>query len=141
MQGISHILLLVSMLVPVLARYQLAQDYTGNAFYQNFEFFTDPDPTQGLVQFKDMLDANATGIAGFIDGGHANRAVYMGVDSESVAPNGRGSVRVSSRQTFTHGLIVADIVHMPGGICGTWPAFWTVGADVGTVQSLRFPDI
>jgi len=35
---------------------------------------------------------------------------------------GRDSVRISTIQPFTHGLIVGDISHMPGGACGTWPA-------------------
>ena len=39
---------------------------------------------------------------------------------------GRPSVRLESRLTFTEGLFVIDLTHIPIG-CGTWPAFWTVG--------------
>ncbi len=50
----------------------------------------------------------------------------MGVDSSTTLdPNGgvgRKSVRITSKASFTHGLIISDIGHMPGGICGTWPA-------------------
>ncbi|KAI7971254.1 hypothetical protein EIK77_003553 [Talaromyces pinophilus] len=28
---------------------------------------------------------------------------------------------------FDQGLLIADIAHMPGNACGTWPAFWTTG--------------
>jgi hypothetical protein len=35
---------------------------------------------------------------------------------------GRNSVRLVSKKSWTHGLFIADIAHMPGGICGTWPA-------------------
>jgi hypothetical protein len=28
---------------------------------------------------------------------------------------------------YNHGLFVLDLLHMPGGICGVWPAFWTLG--------------
>ena len=35
---------------------------------------------------------------------------------------GRASVRIESKKTFTHGLIIADIAHMPGDDCGVWPA-------------------
>jgi hypothetical protein len=28
---------------------------------------------------------------------------------------------------FDQGLLIADIAHMPGNVCGTWPAFWTTG--------------
>jgi hypothetical protein len=31
-------------------------------------------------------------------------------------------VRIVSKKNWTHGLFIADIEHMPGGICGTWPA-------------------
>lgn len=122
--------LLVSLSVTASARYQLVQDYSGENFFQEFDFFTDPDPTQGHVVYKDMVSANATGLAGLIDGGNATNAVYMGVDTMEVAPDGRGSVRVTSKQSYQHFLMIADIVHMPGGVCGTWPAFWTVGKDV-----------
>jgi hypothetical protein len=29
---------------------------------------------------------------------------------------------VSSKKTYNHGLFVLDLTHMPGEICGTWPA-------------------
>lgn len=50
---------------------------------------------------------------------------YMGVEhSVALDPAGPGrkSVRISSQKSWTHGLFLADISHMPGGICGTWPA-------------------
>ncbi len=74
-----------------------------------------------------MANANDTGLAGFTTGGDATNAIYMGVDATAIAPDGRGAVRVSSKQSFQHALVIADIVHMPGGICGTWPAFWMLG--------------
>lgn len=110
-----------------LAAYVLADDYSGEAFFQSFEFFTGPDPTNGHVQFQSMESANATGLAGFMDGGNATNAIYMGVDSTNQAPNGRDSVRVQSQKSYMHALVIADIVHMPGSVCGTWPAFWMVG--------------
>lgn len=47
----------------------------------------------------------------------------MGVDYTTVLDNqwrdgGRESVRISSKKTFTHGLFIADVKHMPGNICG-----------------------
>jgi hypothetical protein len=57
-------------------------------------------------------------------------AVYIGVDHTNVASgSGRQSVRLESKKTYTHGLIILDASHMPGGACGSWPAFWTVGRD------------
>lgn len=53
---------------------------------------------------------------------------YLGVDYTTpltVAGGvGRGSVRIESKKTYNKGLFLVDIKHMPGGICGTWPAFW-----------------
>ncbi|RMZ79645.1 hypothetical protein DV738_g3139, partial [Chaetothyriales sp. CBS 135597] len=124
----QSLLLLVSALTQTTsAAYSLLQDYSGNAFFEGFDFFTGPDPTAGHVQFHDITSANQTGLAGFINTGNGSEAVFMGVDSTQVAPNGRGAVRVSSRQSFQHALVIVDIAHMPGGICGTWPAFWMVG--------------
>lgn len=131
----STTLLLVSILSLLLrvkfaqAAYVLADDYSGEAFFSSFTFFTDPDPTNGHVVFKSEAEANATGLAGLIDGGNATKAVYLGVDTTSEAPEGRGSVRVQSTKSYQHALVIADIVHMPGSVCGTWPAFWMVGAD------------
>ena len=109
------------------AQYALSQDYSGANFFAGFDFFNGSDPTDGHVQFLNMEDANQTGIAGIMSGGAADNAVYLGVDSTQIAPNGRGAVRVTSSQTFQHALVIADIAHMPGGICGTWPAFWMLG--------------
>ncbi len=126
----TNVLVLFSIFFEIAsAAYQLVEDYSGDAFWQGFDFFTDPDPTDGLVQFRSLEEANGTGLAGFVEGGNSSYAIYMGVDYEAIAPEGRGSVRVVSNQTFQHALVIADIVHMPGGICGTWPAFWMVGAD------------
>lgn len=49
--------------------------------------------------------------------------VYMGVDSKEIASGrGRKSVRIETKKTYEGGLITIDVKHMPGGICGTWPA-------------------
>lgn len=125
----SFLLPVGALLHTTSAAYTLIQDYSGEAFFQGFDFFTDPDPTDGHVQFQAIEAANATGLVGFMQEGNATKAIYMGVDSTSAAPGGRGAVRVSSTKSFQHALVIADIVHMPGGICGTWPAFWMVGAN------------
>lgn len=52
----------------------------------------------------------------------------MGVDYVNVVTTGRPSVRIQSKETYTHGLLIADLAHMPASICGTWPAFWTVNS-------------
>ena len=56
--------------------------------------------------------------------------VYMGADMTNVihGNSGRPSVRISSKNSYTTGLFLIDLEHMPTG-CGTWPAFWLVGPD------------
>ena len=110
--SVSFLLLVSSFVKTSFAAYQLVHDYSGDAFWQGFDFFTDSDPTDGLVQFQSLESANSSGIAGLIDGGNASLAIYMGVDTEKFAPEGRAAVRVSSSQSFQHGLVIADIVHM-----------------------------
>lgn len=86
-----------------------------------FTFFTGSDPTHGFVKYIDQTTAQNTGLI------HNDASsVYIGVDNTNVTPNGRPSVRITSKKSYNHGLFILDLAHMPFG-CGTWPAFWTVG--------------
>ncbi|KAG5943599.1 hypothetical protein E4U59_000238 [Claviceps monticola] len=107
------------------AGYQLETTYDTTNFFENFDFFTGQDPTEGFVEYVNGETANKEGLAHYDKG-----AIYMGVDTKTMHPaNGRKSVRVTSHKMFTRGLIIADIAHMPGSICGTWPAFWMFGPE------------
>lgn len=58
----------------------------------------------------------------------ASNGIYMGVDHTNVAQQpGRKSVRIESKKTYQHGLVILDLAHMPASTCGTWPAFWMLG--------------
>ncbi|USW54883.1 Putative glycoside hydrolase family 16, concanavalin A-like lectin/glucanase domain superfamily [Septoria linicola] len=104
------------------AGYVLQDDYFAQGFFDQFDFFDQPDPTNGFVSYKPQDEAwNAKLIS------NTSSNIIMGVDSDSVTPYGRNSVRITSKKAYSSGLIVVDIDHMPGGICGTWPAFWMVG--------------
>lgn len=106
-----------------LAQYSLSNTYDAGNFFDSFNFFTGHDPTNGFVEYVDGQAANAEGLAGT-----ANGAVFMGVDKTTVnPPNGRRSVRLESRDTFTKGLFILDATHMPASECGAWPAFWMFG--------------
>lgn len=55
--------------------------------------------------------------------GNSSDLIYIGVDNANVyRPGGVGrpSVRIESKLTFTEGLFVIDLTHIPVG-CGTWP--------------------
>ncbi|KAM0520051.1 hypothetical protein ACHAPE_003324 [Trichoderma viride] len=104
-------------------QYSLSNTFDVNNFFSSFDFFTDHDPTNGFVEYVDGNTANSLNLTSTWTG-----SVIMGVDSTETNPaNGRKSVRVTSQQSFNHGLFIADIAHMPGSICGAWPAFWMVG--------------
>jgi beta-glucanase (GH16 family) len=129
MRSTSLALLLASICVPAArATYSLQTDYSGANFFEEFDFFTEADPTGGTVRFVNEAEANDTALAGYLDMGNGQTAIYMAADSTSEVTDGSGrsSVRVSSNQTFNHGLFIIDIQHMPTG-CGTWPAFWLLG--------------
>ncbi|KAK6373558.1 hypothetical protein LTS17_008050 [Exophiala oligosperma] len=61
----------------------------------------------------------------------SSQPTYIGSDYTTLIgnPNGAGrpSVRISTKRSWTHGLFIGDFNHSPAGICGTWPAFWTLG--------------
>ncbi|ESZ96157.1 glycoside hydrolase family 16 protein [Sclerotinia borealis F-4128] len=111
--------------ITALTGYQLEENYSGNSFFDAFNFFPSPDPTHGFVTYVSESAASQQGLISTRSDG-----AYMGVDSKTVlSPGGAGrnSVRIESKKSWTHGLFVADLSHMPGGACGSWPAMWTVG--------------
>ena len=99
--------------------YKLVDEYAGSTFFDGFNYEDIPDPTHGHVMYKSRRDAIAMNLTYVRD-----NTAYIHVDSVSPSPNGRASVRLSSKKTYTHGLFLLDVQHMPEG-CGTWPAFWT----------------
>ncbi len=96
---------------------------SGN-FFDEFSFWDSADPTNGFVAYQSQSDCESQNL---ISGGNGGAASF-GVDNTTQTPNGRPSVRLTSNKSYQAGtLVVLDVAHMPGGICGTWPAFWTVG--------------
>lgn len=73
------------------------------------------------MNYVDQGTAQNTGLISTSD------TVHIGVDSSNVASNGRNSVRITSKNSYNTGLVILDLAHMPGSVCGTWPAFWLVG--------------
>ncbi|KAF2491064.1 hypothetical protein BU16DRAFT_469140 [Lophium mytilinum] len=106
----------------VLGGYTLRDNYSPSNFFSMFDFWTAADPTNGVVKYLDQSTAQSQGIIS-TDGS----SVYIGVDHTNVTPQGRSSIRIESKIQYTHGLFILDLGHMPGSICGTWPAFWTLG--------------
>ncbi|PVI05569.1 glycoside hydrolase family 16 protein, partial [Periconia macrospinosa] len=109
--------------------YKLQDTYKGDSFLDGFTFFNKPDPTNGFVNYVSKSAAQQQHLVKQKDGDQ-----YIGVDYEShlTAPAGpgRNSVRIETVKKYNHGLFIVDLKHMPGSICGTWPAFWTYNTEV-----------
>ncbi|KAJ5094807.1 hypothetical protein N7456_010668 [Penicillium angulare] len=114
---------------PVKAgEYELFETWQGKDFFEYFNFYTGADPTNGWVNYLDQSSAESAGLVKVTEKG----TVYIGVDHETtLSPSGKGrdSVRVGTHKYYGQSLVIADIAHMPGNACGSWPAFWTVGRE------------
>ncbi|KAL2813482.1 concanavalin A-like lectin/glucanase domain-containing protein [Aspergillus cavernicola] len=108
--------------------YNLQVSWEGQNILDHFNFFDQADPTNGFVTYVNQSYAEDSGLVKTTDSG----SLYLGVDYDTVLTAdgpGRDSVRIESNEYFDQGLYVFDIQHMPGSICGTWPAFWAVGPE------------
>lgn len=94
--------------------YTLKNTYDATNFFDYFNFFTAADPTDGYVDYVSEDVASSDGLARY-----QNNQVYLGVDYTTYNPSSmRASVRVTSDISYTQGLFIADIAHMPASICG-----------------------
>ncbi|KAL8671907.1 MAG: hypothetical protein Q9168_003618 [Polycauliona sp. 1 TL-2023] len=106
-----------------LAAYSVKDDYSTDKFLDLFNFDTFDDPTHGYVNYVDQATAHSQDLYNV-----SNGQVTWGVDHVNVASGrGRNSIRLTSKASYTHGLVILDLAHMPGGACGVWPAFWMTG--------------
>ncbi|PRP75636.1 endo-1,3(4)-beta-glucanase [Planoprotostelium fungivorum] len=103
-------------------KYSKSWNLTGSSFFDGFDFYTGADPTHGSVQYLNRQDAANRGLIKVING-----SAYIGVDNTNKQSNGRPSVRIESKKSFTTGLMVIDLEHIPDNACGLWPAIWTSG--------------
>ncbi|KAJ7255488.1 glycoside hydrolase family 16 protein [Mycena haematopus] len=103
--------------------YTLKDHYTGQDFLK-WNFFTGADPTHGTVNFLSQSEAQSKKLAYVQNDG----TTILAVDSTSKLSAGqaRDSVRISSPNSYSSGLFIADIWAMPHGPT-VWPAYWTVG--------------
>ncbi|KAL2140383.1 hypothetical protein VTI28DRAFT_3875 [Corynascus sepedonium] len=105
-----------------LETYQLKESYNPSNFFDKFKFFSDPDPNQGFVNYRNEKDAADLGLVQ-----SSKDEVTISVDAVNKEKSGRNSVRLESVQTYNSGLFIANFAHFPKPACGAWPAFWMVG--------------
>ena len=99
--------------------------FTSTNFFSAFNFFNEPDPTNGMVTYVDRATAATSTLVATAP--QASNAIYLGLDSTTPNTPKRNSVRLNSQKTYNKGLFVIDLAHMPTG-CGVWPAFWLLGS-------------
>ncbi|CAI6337774.1 unnamed protein product [Periconia digitata] len=107
------------------AAFSLIDSYDASNWLSKFDVQRIADPTHGFVNYVDQGTATSQGLIRT-----QNNQVYMGVDTSTVLnPSGvgRNSVRIQSKTAYQHALVIADFAHVPGSVCGSWPAFWMVG--------------
>ncbi|CAI7609192.1 unnamed protein product [Penicillium bialowiezense] len=100
-------------------KYNLLDDYSGQTFFDQFNYFTEEDPTKGFVIYVNETTATSLNLTHATDS-----SAILRVDAQTRnAKHGRNSVRIESKKTYDEGLFIFDIIHTPFG-CGTWPALW-----------------
>ncbi|KAI8458037.1 family 16 glycoside hydrolase [Phakopsora pachyrhizi] len=110
--------------------YKLTSKSAGETFFDDWDFFTDADPTHGMVDYQSADEAWKENLVsvGPSSVDKKTKSAVMRVDNKSWLGSGqhRKSVRLTSKKSFKYGLLVLDVIKIPFG-CSTWPAFWTVG--------------
>lgn len=100
--------------------FNLLHSYKGLDFFNRaFTLYEGWDPTFGYVDYVSLTVAEQYGLVNITEIGNTGIARW-GVDTSSILdPNanlGRKSLRLHSVQTFTHGLFVLDVAHVPADV-------------------------
>ncbi|KAK1221539.1 hypothetical protein PQX77_015658 [Marasmius sp. AFHP31] len=131
---LSLLFLLPSVLA---ASYSQQDNIVGSGFNDAFNYEAISDPTHGRVNYVDGNTARSQNLTFAGSDSFILRADFRTTLNPS-GP-GRNSVRLASKKTYTSGVMIFNMRHMPQG-CGTWPAVWTVGSNwpnnVGSVQTI-----
>ncbi|KAF9038476.1 glycoside hydrolase family 16 protein [Panaeolus papilionaceus] len=104
--------------------WELVDYYRGESFLNDWEFFAQPDPTHGNVNYLNRQDAIKKKLAYVQPDG----TTILKVDNFTQVPVGgnRDSIRINTKKKYNGGLFIADFWSMPHG-CSVWPAYWSVG--------------
>ena len=94
--------------------------YHGLDFFNRaFTFYEGYDPTFGYVDYVDLATAEKYGLVNLTEVANSGIARW-GVDTVGIldanANLGRKSIRLQSVETYTHGLFVLDVKHLPANM-------------------------
>ncbi|KAF9012591.1 concanavalin A-like lectin/glucanase domain-containing protein [Cyathus striatus] len=111
--------------ISLAASYGLVKDYSGDSFFQDWDFFDGYDSsTSGDEMYLNAQAAAAANLA-YVD--PYSKHAFLKVDSTTTVldQQKRNSVKITTKASYNLGSIwVADIFHAPYG-CGLWPAIWS----------------
>ncbi|KAI9844648.1 MAG: hypothetical protein M1838_002086 [Thelocarpon superellum] len=109
--------------------YTLSKEYNASNFADEFVFETS-DPSHGFVQYVNQSSAVSNGIFQHQASVSIRPNAWLGqsVGSLQSALGGKpNSVRLVSKDTFTHGVLVIDVLQIPEKQCGLWSLLMTAG--------------
>lgn len=101
--------------------YTLLDTYSGTDFFDNFDYFTGYDPSDGFVHY--VPNTTATSSQYNLTYASSTRAILRVDTTDTDASTGRYSVRITSKKQYDSGLFIFDVLNSPYG-CSTWPALW-----------------
>jgi hypothetical protein len=100
--------------------FNLIDSFQGLDFFNRaFNLYEGFDPTFGYVDYVDLATAEQNGLINLTEVGNTGIARW-GVDTTAILdPNanlGRKSIRLQSVKTWTHGLFILDVAHLPANV-------------------------
>ena len=100
--------------------FNLLDSFQGLDFFNRaFTLYEGFDPTFGYVNYVSLATAEQNGLINLTEVGNTGVARW-GVDTASILdPNanlGRQSIRLQSVKTYTHGLFILDVAHLPANV-------------------------
>ncbi|KAK6525584.1 hypothetical protein TWF281_010641 [Arthrobotrys megalospora] len=104
--------------------YSLVDTYEGEGFFDMFDYGNGTEATHGFTNYVTREGAEWSNLTYAT----LNQAILRVFPKDNTGTAGRPTVKILSRQRYTHGLFVFDIAHVPYG-CGTWPAIWMSDPD------------
>jgi hypothetical protein len=106
------------------AQYEEKDVFNGRNWLEAFEF-KQVENNFGFVNYVNEATAKSMELYKT-----HNDDVIFGVDGtetlDPVKDVGRKSVRLEGKTNYNKGLFILDVKQMPG-VCGMWPAFWSLG--------------